>query len=248
MGKNKLKKFAEMDTFSHVFQYPYKLLQNKNFPLRGVWAKDFFKNDKPIILELGCGKGEYAVALAQQYPDHNFIAIDIKGARMWSGAKESLEKGLQNIAFIRTNIEILPLFFGEQEVSQIWITFPDPQMKKFTKRLTATPFIERYRRLLQKDGWIHLKTDSPFLFQYTSEMVAHNKLACKVSCKDLYQDVQMKDDPILGIKTFYEQQWLSRGKTIKYICFSPHTGKALSEPELEVPHDDYRSFGRMGRV
>ncbi len=249
MSKNKLKKFAEMETFPHVFQFPYRKLQNQEFELKGKWGNVFFKNDNPIVLELGCGRGEYALALAQKYPQKNFIAIDIKGARMWTGAKESLNLNLKNIAFLRTNIEMINLFFAQNEVDELWITFPDPQMKKFTKRLTATPFIERYRTFLKPQGLIHLKTDSPFLFSYTTEMIEHNQLVVNTRCNNLYDNAEMKDDPILTIKTCYEQQWLARGKTIKYIQFYPPESKTiLKEPEVDIPFDDYRSFGRRRTV
>ena len=149
MGKNKLAKFSEMETFPHVFQYTYSALQNseERFPLKGEWHK-FFKNDNPIVLELGCGRGEYTVALAQLFPEKNFIGVDIKGSRMWAGAKESHLKGLKNVAFIRTNIEIISEFFATDEVSEIWLTFPDPQMKKVRKRLTSTRFMELYQQFV----------------------------------------------------------------------------------------------------
>ncbi len=164
MGKNKLQKFADMATYPHVFEYPYSLVENVPFKMQGNWNKDLFKNNNPIVLELGCGRGEYTVGLGKLFPDKNFIAVDIKGARMWSGASESLEARMTNVAFLRTNIEIIDRFFAENEVSEIWITFPDPQMKKATKRLTSTYFMERYRRYLIPSGIIHLKTDSNFLF------------------------------------------------------------------------------------
>ena len=152
-----------MEGYPHVFQYPWARISQEVFPLKGKWREEFFGNDKSIVLELGCGKGEYAVGLAQRFPDKNFIGIDIKGARMWTGAKESHERGMRNVAFLRTEIELLEHFFAPEEVDEIWITFPDPQMKKVTKRLTGTSFIARYLRLLKAQGVIHLKSDSPFL-------------------------------------------------------------------------------------
>ena len=146
MGKNKLQKFDDMSGYPHVFQYPFAVLREKGFDMKGRWNIDFFKNDNPIVLELGCGKGEYAVGLARKYPNKNFIGIDIKGARMWTGAKASLQEGLSNVAFLRTSIELIDHFFAPGEVSEIWITFPDPQMKKVRKRLTSTRFMELYRR------------------------------------------------------------------------------------------------------
>ena len=160
MGKNKLQKFDDMSGYPHVFQYPFAVLREKGFDMKGRWNIDFFKNDNPIVLELGCGKGEYAVGLARKYPNKNFIGIDIKGARMWTGAKASLQEGLSNVAFLRTSIELIDHFFAPGEVSEIWITFPDPQMKKVRKRLTSTRFMKLYRRLLRPDGLIHLKSDA----------------------------------------------------------------------------------------
>ena len=174
MGKNKLAKFDDMAVYPHVFQFPFATLQEKGFDLKGHWNESFFKNNNPIVLELGCGKGEYTVGLGKLFPDKNFIGIDIKGARMWSGAKESMEQGMTNVAFLRTHIELISHFFAENEVSEIWITFPDPQMKKVTKRLTSTRFMKLYREILSGDGIVHLKTDSNFMFNYTCEMAKAN--------------------------------------------------------------------------
>ncbi len=244
MGKNKLQKFGEMETFPHVFQYMYADLQVADFPQKGKWS-DFFKNDNPIVLELGCGRGEYTVALSALYPDKNFIGIDIKGARMWAGAKQSLQEGRTNVAFLRTSIELLNHFFTEGEVSEIWLTFPDPQMKKATKRLTSTYFMALYRKILADGGIIHLKTDSPFMFTYTQEMVRLNQLPVLFCNDDIYHaDL---DDKILSIKTYYEQQWLERGCTIKYIKFQLPRDSTLTEPDIEVEYDSYRSFNRSKR-
>lgn len=247
MGKNKLSKFAQMAEYPHVFQYPWARLQVEPFPLKGRWRSEFFHNDKPIVLELGCGKGEYAVGLAERFPDKNFIGIDIKGARMWTGAKASLEAGMPNVAFLRTEIELLEHFFAEGEVDEIWITFPDPQMKKVTKRLTGTSFIKRYIRVLRPGGIVHLKTDSPFLYTYTKEMVGLNGFEVLAMTDDLYAGDLVSD--ILDIKTYYEGQWLARGLTIKYIQFIPRLGaEPLAEPDVEIEYDDYRSFGRNART
>ena len=242
MGKNKLKKFAEMEKFSCVFQYPFAALQETGFPLKGKWNSEFFKNDNPIVLELGCGKGEYAVGLARKFPNLNFIGVDIKGARMWTGAKQAETEGLKNVAFVRTHIELIPNFFTAGEVSEIWITFPDPQMKKVNKRLTSTRFMNLYRNILKPDGIIHLKTDSPFLYTYTDAMVSLNKLKTLVNTNDLYSS-GLADD-ILEIRTFYEQQWLDRGLTIKYIKFILDADTVLEEPDIEIEEDTYRSFSR----
>ena len=245
MSKGKLAKFADMAAFPHVFEYPYSVVDNVPFDLRGRWGEEFFHNDRPIVLELGCGRGEYTVGLGRLFPDKNFIGVDIKGARMWSGAKESLEAGMKNVAFLRTNIEIIDRFFAPGEVSEIWLTFSDPQMKKATKRLTSTYFMERYRRFLVDGGLVHLKTDSNFMFTYTRYMVEHNHLPVEVMTDDLYHSGQA--DEILSIRTYYEQQWLDRGLNIKYLRFRlPHEG-TLAEPEVEIELDDYRSYNRSKR-
>lgn len=245
MGKNKLQKFDDMSSYPHVFQYPFAVLREKGFAMQGRWNADFFKNDHPIVLELGCGKGEYAVGLARKYPHKNFIGVDIKGARMWTGAKASLQEGLSNVAFLRTSIELIDHFFAPGEVSEIWITFPDPQMKKVRKRLTSTRFMELYRRVLRPDGLRHLKCDSPFLYTYTCEMVKANRYPVRVQTDDLYHSGI--DDDILSIRTFYEQQWLDRGMTIKYIQFVCEPRDAYVEPDVEIEYDSYRSFNRSKR-
>ncbi len=242
MGKNKLKKFAEMETFDNVFQYPFAVVEREGFPLKGNWKRDFFKNDNPIVLELGCGKGEYAVGLARRFPGKNYIGVDIKGARMWTGAKAAVKEGISNVAFLRTNIELIDRFFEAGEVSEIWITFPDPQMKKVRKRLTSTRFLELYRNILVADGIVHLKTDSPFLYTYTDALVKLNELPTEINTADLYHSDVV--DNILEIKTFYEQQWLDRGLTIKYIKFHLDHTTELKEPDIEIEEDTYRSFSR----
>lgn len=243
MGKNKLKKFAEMETLSCVHQYPFNQLKEQGgCPLRGKWAAEVFHNSNPIVLELGCGKGEYAVGLGRLFPDKNFIGIDIKGARMWTGAKQAEEEGLKNVAFLRTSIHLLESFFSRGEVSEIWITFPDPQMKKVNKRLTGTHFLEIYRRVLAPDGVIHLKTDSPFLYTYTSEMLRHNGIEPIGKTDDIYGTEYAGIVP--PIRTFYEQQWLARGITSKYIAWRIPVETVLSEPDIEIEPDTYRSFGR----
>jgi tRNA (guanine-N7-)-methyltransferase len=210
--------------------------------LKGRWKSDFFKNDNPIVLELGCGKGEYAVGLARRFPEKNYIGVDIKGARMWTGAKSAVKEGISNVAFLRTNIELITRFFEPGEVSEIWITFPDPQMKKVRKRLTSSRFLELYREILVADGIVHLKTDSPFLYTYTDALVKLNNMPTEVNTSDLYHS-DIVDD-ILEIKTFYEQQWLDRGLTIKYIKFHLDHTTQLQEPDIEIQEDTYRSFSR----
>lgn len=245
MGKNKLAKFDDMAGYPHVFQYPFAVLQEKGFELKGRWGEAFFKNDHPIVLELGCGKGEYTVGLGRLFPEKNFIGVDIKGARMWSGAKESLESGMTNVAFLRTSIELIAHFFAPGEVAEIWITFPDPQMKKVNKRLTSTRFMKMYREILNGEGLIHLKTDSTFMYTYTVEMAKANRYPIEVSTDDLYHSGLA--DELLSIRTYYEQQWLDRGLNIKYIRFVCEERTALVEPEVEIEYDAYRSFNRSKR-
>lgn len=258
MSKGKLKKFVEMETFKNVFQYPYGVISEVPFEMKGHWREQYFHNDNPIVLELGCGKGEYTVGLARVYPNINFIGVDIKGARIYTGAKQALEEGLNNVAFLRTSIEIIDRFFSEDEVQEIWLTFSDPQMKNVHKRLTSTFFMNRYRRFLIDGGIVHLKTDSNFLFTYTTYMVNANKLPVLFCTEDLYgnelsegrvAEVQMdeKTREILGIHTYYENQWIERGLNIKYMKFQlPRVGE-LVEPDVEIELDDYRSFKRTKR-
>ena len=249
MSKGKLQKFAEMETFRNVFQYPYSVIENVPFEMKGKWREEYFHNQNPIVLELGCGKGEYTVELARMFPDTNFIGVDIKGARMHTGAKLALEENLENVAFLRTNIEIIDRFFSQDEVQQIWLTFSDPQMKNPRKRLTSTYFMERYRRFLVDGGLIHLKTDSNFLFTYTKYMVEKNSLPVLMITDDLYHDESLDADTrnILSIHTYYENQWIERGLNIKYLKFRlPREGK-LEESDIEIPLDDYRSYRRDKR-
>lgn len=245
MGKGKLAKFADLANYPHVFEYPYSVVDNVPFELKGKWGESFFKNDHPVVLELGCGRGEYTVGLGRLFPEKNFIGVDIKGARMWTGATESLREGLNNVAFLRTNIEIIDRFFGENEVSEIWLTFSDPQMKKPTKRLSSSFFLERYRRFLKDGGLVHLKTDSNFLYTYTRLLIEENQLPVLVQTDDLYHSGQA--DEILSIQTYYEQQWLDRGMNIKYIKFALPKEGTLREPDVEIEMDDYRSYNRSKR-
>lgn len=249
MGKGKLAKFAEMAQNPLVFEPRYNPTAEKadDFVLQGNWNRDFFHNQNPIVLELGCGRGEYTVGLAQLYPDRNFIGVDIKGSRMWTGATDALNKGLRNVAFLRTNIEFIWQFFGKDEVSEIWLTFSDPQMKKATKRLSSTYFLERYRRFMTDSGLIHLKTDSNFLFTYTQEMLKANGITPEVCTRDLYK--QTGDDTVeaRSFQTYYEGMWRDRGIDIKYLRFRLPQQGTLTEPDVEIPLDEYRSYSREKR-
>ena len=249
MSKGKLAKFADMETYENVFQYPFSVVEHVPFEMKGHWREQYFHNDHPIVLELGCGKGEYTGELAKLYPDINFIGVDIKGARMWTGATQALHEGLKNVAFLRTNIEIIERFFSENEVQEIWLTFSDPQMKNPRKRLTSTYFMERYRKFLVDGGIIHLKTDSNFLFTYTTYMVEHNHLPVLLSTRDLYSEDSENSEysEAASIQTYYESMWIARGLNIKYMKWRlPRTG-TLSEPDVEIELDDYRSYHRTKR-
>ena len=252
MSKGKLAKFADMETYENVFQYPYSVVELVPFEMQGHWHEQYFHNNNPIVLELGCGKGEYTVGLAKRYPHMNFIGVDIKGARMWTGATQAIKEGMKNVAFLRTNIEIIDRFFAPDEVQEIWLTFSDPQMKNPRKRLTSTFFMNRYRRFLIDKGIIHLKTDSNFLFTYTTYMVEKNHLPLVLSTSDLYAENSENSDyseysEAASIQTYYEQMWIDRGLNIKYMKFHlPHEGE-LVEPDIEIPLDDYRSYRRDKR-
>lgn len=226
---NKLERFAEMKTFSNVVQASYNEIFNKNHELKGKWNSGFFTNNNPLVLELGCGKGEYTVNLAQYYPEKNFIGMEIKGARIWKGAKMAIQANLKNVAFIRTRIDFIRSFFSENEVNEIWITFPDPQPKKAKKRLTSPCFLNLYKPLLDKENAIiHLKTDNRDLYEYTLDVIKINNLNLIRHTSDLYQSDCL--DEITSIKTFYEQLFLKEGKLITYIEFTLNTDKQLIEP------------------
>ena len=250
MGKNKLKKFAEMETFSNVFQCGARemLPSGGMHEMAGHWRDRYFHNDNPIVLELGCGRGEYTVGLAERYPDKNFIGVDIKGARMWAGAKQAELAGLKNVAFLRTNIEIITAFFAKDEVDEIWITFCDPQMKKATKRLTSTYFMQRYQQIVKPSGLIHLKTDSPFLYTYTTEMLRLNPYPVIVHTDDLYGTEADLLADAKALQTHYEKQWLDRGLRIKYIEWQLIPLTKWEEPTIEIEKDTYRSYGRNYQV
>lgn len=214
MGKDKLRKFAEIDTFHNVYQ------MEEGKDLQGKWALQHFKNDNPIVLELACGKGEYAVNMAKFFPEKNFIGIDLKGNRIWRGARTGVDENISNLAFLRIQIEDIVEYFGKDEVDEIWITFPDPQPQdsREKKRLTFPGFLNKYKNFLKPGGKINLKTDNDGLYAYTAEVVAQEKLICHKSTGELYQS-EFYDD-VLKIKTHYERIYLKQDKNINYIQFS----------------------------
>lgn len=226
--KNKLYKFKENETFAALLQPTTEELLGKDYKFKGRWGRLFFGNDNPIVLELGCGKGEYTVQLAKLSPQKNFIGIDIKGARLWKGAKSVTEEKIPNAAFIRTRIEFIESLFGEGEISEIWITFADPQIKRARKRLTGTLFLKRYSHFLKSNGIVHLKTDSLFLYKYTLFTAEQNRLQIINSIQDLYGAAASNAAAGVGenlpeglttIRTFYEQYYIKNGFTIKYLSF-----------------------------
>ena len=219
MGKNKLQKWAEIKKFDHVIQPRFEDVYKKDHLLKGKWAEEFFINNYPVVLELGCGKGEYTINLAKKCCDKNFIGIDIKGARIWKGARAAEEMGLKNVCFIRTRIELVNSFFSKDEISEIWLTFPDPQSKKKRekKRLTNPQFLNSYKDFLIPEGIIHLKTDNHTLFEYTLNIIRHNNLELLYSTPDLY-NAEISDE-ILNIETFYEKQFIEEEKKITYLSF-----------------------------
>ncbi len=222
MPKNKLKKFAEINSFSNVIQLPLRYDDMADFRLKGNWSQACFENKNPVILEVGCGKGEYTVALGKSFPDCNFIGIDIKGDRIWQGAKHALSEGLQNVAFLRTQAEHLNFFFGKEEVAGIWLTFPDPQEKKsrVKKRLTSPTFLSKYEKILAPNSPIHLKTDNLLLFEYTLSVIKENNHRLLTHTYDLYSDNSVNEPLLKDIQTYYEKIFLQEGKDIYYLKFS----------------------------
>ena len=231
MGKkHKLQRFAENETFTNLFQHHHYDIRNEGFPLKGKWH-EYFGNDHPIVVELGCGRGEYTVAFAQSYPDTNFIGIDKKGARLWRGCKDAIEQNIPNAAFVRTQIDFIDYYFAPGEVSEIWVTFPDPQPKKERKRLTSPRFVESYKRLLRPNGLIHLKTDSRLLYQYTLEQIELNGWQLQENVESVYE--QSDSELLTTVQTYYEKMWLADGSLISYICFSPNAGPTNEGPNRE---------------
>lgn len=219
-SKNKLKRFRENETFDNVVQPTRDEVVNGEFPYKGKWKSDFFKNDNPIIVELGCGKGEYTIGLAQRNPNVNYIGIDVKGARFWRGAKTAVEEGMNNVAFVRTQIELIEGIFEAQEIDEIWITFPDPQIKyKRTKhRMTNSEFLKLYKRILKPDGVVNLKTDSEFMHGYTLGLLHGEGHEVIYANHNVYKNEGAPSE-VLEIQTFYEQQYLEINKAITYIRF-----------------------------
>ena len=228
MGHDKLRKFAENETFRCLLQPDAKEImfhgENgelllKDHPIKGRWGEEMFGNGHPIIVELGCGKGEYTIALAERHPEYNYIGIDIKGARLWKGAKYATVNSLPNVAFLRTRIEFLPALFAAGEVSEIWLTFSDPQLKSENSRLTSPVFLERYRKFLKRGGIIHLKTDSRFLHEYSKAVAEENGLRILASTTDLYGERSIANPALYEVQTFYERMFLSQGYKITYLEF-----------------------------
>ncbi|MCB9000175.1 MAG: tRNA (guanosine(46)-N7)-methyltransferase TrmB [Bacteroidales bacterium] len=229
MGKDKLRRFAELGQFDRVFQPGMDEINGKEYFLKGRWKQEVFHNTNPLVLELGCGKGEYTIGMAQHFPDKNFIGVDIKGARMWKGARTSHEEKIMNAAFLRTRIEMISSFFAENEVDEIWITFPDPQPteRRKKKRLSGTIFLKLYRNFLVNNGIVHLKTDSDLLYNYTLNLLKLNNQKILFNTSNLYSSDIV--DEILGIKTFYEKKFLEAGSNINYLKFSLNKNSELNE-------------------
>lgn len=244
MGKGKLAKFADMAANPLVVEPQFYPGRPFEFALKGHWHDDFFHNSHDIVLELGCGRGEYTVGLGRRFPQKNYIGVDIKGSRMWTGAQEALRCQMNNVGFLRTHIEFLPEFFAAGEVSELWLTFSDPQMRKATKRLSSTYFLKRYRQFMRPGGLIHLKTDSNFLFTYTEELLKANHIIPEVCTRDLYGEAPKASEDARAIQTYYEGMWRERGIDIKYLRFRLPLEGELFEPDVEIELDEYRSYGR----
>jgi len=232
LGKDKLRRFEELGQFERVFQPRIDEINGKDYHLRGKWKQEVFHNNNPLILELGCGKGEYTVGMARNFPETNFIGIDIKGARMWKGAKAAHEEKIVNAAFLRTRIELISSFFAPDEIDEIWITFPDPQPteRRKKKRLTCSGFLTLYQGFMVDGGIIHLKTDSDLLYEYTQNLVKDNGLEIIYTSSDLYKSSELyKTSELLNIKTYYEMKFLEKGSNINYLKFRLKKDVSLNE-------------------
>ena len=221
MAKRKLKKFAEVSSFANCFFMSFEESREKGLPLKGSWHKEYFKNNNPIVLELGCGKGEYTVGLAQRYPDRNFIGVDIKGNRIHTGAKAAIDNKMNNVAFVRTRIDFIEACFAADEISEIWITFPDPQPQqtRVRKRLTNMMFVNRYKKIMKDGGIINLKTDSEPFYEYSKEVALENNFKIIDSTNDLYADVSLRDEALTSIRTYYEKKFSEKGFKICYLKY-----------------------------
>ena len=250
MGHGKLKKFAENETFACLLQPDASQVLNKepgskelrlnDHAIKGRWGEEMFHNGNPIVLELGCGKGDYTIALAQRHPEINYIGVDIKGARLWKGAKYATENTLPNVAFLRTRIEFIDAFFGPGEVSEIWLTFSDPQLRgSENARLSSPLFLERYRKFLKPNGIIHLKTDSRYLYEYTKAVVEVNDLEVVVSETDVYANRQRVPNEVTEVQTFYEKMFLEMGLPITYMAFCIEHEGAYQFPGEAFDHEKW---------
>ena len=221
MAKRKLKKFAEVSSFANCFFMSFEESRENGLPLKGSWHKEYFKNNNPIVLELGCGKGEYTVGLAERYPDRNFIGVDIKGNRIHTGAKAAIDNKMNNVAFVRTRIDFIEACFAEDEISEIWITFPDPQPQqtRVRKRLTNMMFVNRYKKIMKDGGIINLKTDSEPFYEYSKEVALENNFKILDSTNDLYADVSVRDEALTSIRTYYEKKFSEKGFKICYLKY-----------------------------
>jgi len=233
LGKKKLSRFRDLENLERVFQPPLEEVFGRDHALKGKWSREVFGNDHALILELGCGKGEYTVGLARNHPELNFLGLDIKGARIWTGARNAREEGLSNVAFLRTRIDFVNSFFARDEVAEIWITFPDPQEKRRRqkKRLPGAHFLNLYRTFLKDGGRVHLKTDKLQLYEDTKELVRYNDLKLEQHSTDVYSE-EWKDERV-NIQTYYEKRFLTEGIKINYLCFRLPAGKEI----MELPHD-----------
>lgn len=229
MGKKKLSRFRELENLDRVFQPPLEEIFNRDYSLKGKWCRSVFENDHGLILELGCGKGEYTVELARNNPGLNYMGLDIKGARIWTGARTALDEGLSNVAFLRTRIDFIGSFFAREEVDEIWITFPDPQEKRRRqkKRLPGAHFLNKYRAFVKDGGRIHLKTDNLQLYLDTLELVSLNGLEVVEQSTDVYKEGWQ--DERASIQTYYEKRFLKEGAKINYLCFRLPAGKEIKE-------------------